>query len=93
MPPPHRLAPAVVARLLEDWFPADETLAPSDPLSRGVVGRCSAHHVAGGAVYDALVGLTAAEADVLLVTRDARAARTYAQLDVPFELMSPPSPT
>lgn len=33
--------------------------------------------IAGGAVYDALVGLAAAEHDILLATRDARARGTY----------------
>lgn len=33
--------------------------------------------IAGGAVYDALVGLAAAEHDVPLATRDARARGTY----------------
>lgn len=34
--------------------------------------------IAGGAVYDALVGLAAAEHGALLATRDARARDTYA---------------
>lgn len=33
--------------------------------------------IAGGAVYDALVGLCASAHDVLLATRDARALGTY----------------
>jgi hypothetical protein len=33
--------------------------------------------IAGGAVYDALVGLAAAEHGVQLATRDARARATY----------------
>lgn len=87
MPPPHRLDPAAVAGLLERWFPAEETLAPSAELSRRLVERCSERGVAGGAVYDALVGLSAVEADALLVTRDERATRTYERLAVPFRLM------
>ena len=42
--------------------------------------------IAGGAVYDALVGLAARAADVPLVTRDARALGTYAALGVDVEL-------
>ncbi len=34
-----------------------------------------------------LVGLTAREPDILLLTRDERAARTYERLGVPFRLM------
>ena len=87
IPPPHRLAPAFVAELLERRFPAADTVAPSAALSRELVGRCGEHGVAGGAVYDALVGLTAREADILLLTRDERAARTYERVGVPFRLM------
>jgi toxin FitB len=78
----------VVAELLERWFPAAETMAPSAELSHLVVARCNERGVAGGSVYDALVALTAAEADALLVTRDARAARTYERLGVRCELVS-----
>jgi hypothetical protein len=87
MPPPHRLAPEVVAGLLESWFPAARTIVPSPELSLDVVSRCSRSGIDGGAVYDALVGLTAAEARTTLLTRDARAARTYRRLGVRIELM------
>lgn len=87
MPPPHRLTPDVAADLLGRRFPARLTLVPSSRLSRGVVERCRAVGVAGGAVYDALVALTAAEARRKLVTRDARAARTYSRLGVDYDLM------
>jgi hypothetical protein len=87
MPPPHRLAPFVVASLLERWFPAERTLASSASLSRNIVSRCSESGIEGGAVYDALVGLTAAEAGGGLLTRDVRAARTYRLLGVDVELI------
>jgi hypothetical protein len=88
MPPPHRLAARVVAHLLAAWFPPAQTLVPSADLGRDIVGRCSEHEIVGGAVYDALVGLTAAESGVSLLTRDERAARTYARLGVAFELVT-----
>jgi toxin FitB len=87
MPPAHRLAPTIAAELLDGWFPHEETLAPSAELVRGVVRLCSERGVAGGAVYDALVALTAREADALLLTRDARAARSYERVGVRFELV------
>jgi predicted nucleic acid-binding protein len=37
----------------------------------------SERHIAGGAVYDALVGLAAADHGLTLATRDARAKPTY----------------
>jgi len=87
MPPPHRLAQAVVASLLERWFPAERTLVPSAELSRDIVRDCAESGIAGGAVYDALVGLTAAEASATLLTRDVRAARTYSRLGVAADLL------
>ena len=62
--------------------------APARALvSAGVVGRCRDAQVQGGAVYDALVGLTAAEASLTPLTRDARAARTYPWIGVAFDLV------
>lgn len=87
MPPPHRLEPAVVADLLERWFPAARTLVPSDGLARDIVRRCCEAGIGGGAVYDALVGLTAAQAGAVLVSRDVRAARTYRRLGLELELV------
>ena len=86
MPSPHRLETAVVADLLERWFPGARTLVPSETLARDVVRRCHDAGIGGGAVWDALVGLTAAEAGEVLVSRDERAARTYRRLGLAVEL-------
>lgn len=88
MPPPERLTPEIAGSLLEHWFPAERTIVPSPELSHEVVERCRVSGVSGGAVYDALVGLTAREAGARLVTRDERAARTYRALDVAAEYVS-----
>jgi hypothetical protein len=74
--------------LYERWFPAGRVLVPSARLSRTVVERCSDADVTGGAVYDALVGLTAAESECTLLTRDHRALRTYRRLGLGAELMT-----
>lgn len=58
-------------------------LDTSRPLT--ILGRCG---VAGGAVYDGLVGLAALESDRLLITCDRRAVGTYRALGVQFELLS-----
>jgi hypothetical protein len=87
MPPPHRLAPTLVAELLERWFPSERTVVPSAALATGIVGRCSELGIDGGAVYDALVGLTAIETGMRLITSDVRAVRTYRRLDVEVELI------
>ena len=44
--------------------------------------------IAGGAVYDALVGACATEHGFVLVTRDQRALETYRALDVRVELVA-----
>jgi hypothetical protein len=87
MPPPYRLSPDVIADALARRFPSREVLVPSAALSRSAVDRCRSHGVTGGAVYDAIVALTAAEAKAVLLTRNARAARTYARLGVEFTLL------
>jgi predicted nucleic acid-binding protein len=87
LPAPHRLPGAVVAELLERWFPAEETLMPSAGLTHAAVARCSRAAVLGGAVYDALVAFTAAESNLVLLTRDERAAGTYERLGIAFRLV------
>ncbi len=80
LPGDLRLEPAAAARLLGERF--------AEPF---LLGRAAASHlphvlsrlgVAGGAVYDAMVGLAAAEHDVELATRDARAKATYERVGV-----------
>jgi predicted nucleic acid-binding protein len=61
---------------------------PSADLGRDFIARCSEREIIGGAVYDALVALTAAESDLRLLTRDERAARTYDRLGIAFQLMT-----
>jgi predicted nucleic acid-binding protein len=43
--------------------------------------------IAGGSVYDALVGATAIEHRIRLATRDQRALATYRALQVDFEVL------
>ncbi len=85
LPPPNRRTPAAVARLLAHNFP-DSRFLSSDGARR-LHGRLASLGIAGGAVYDALVGATAAEHAITLATRDRRAADTYRALDVDFELI------
>ncbi|HUF02206.1 MAG TPA: PIN domain-containing protein [Gaiellaceae bacterium] len=87
LPPPHRIASDVAAGLLASWFPNAEILVPSSRLSRSMVERCHDVGVQGGAVYDALVALTASEAKRTLLTRDERAAATYRRLGIAFTLL------
>ena len=75
LPGDLRLAPAEAARLLVERF-LEPLVLGSEAAARlpDVLGRLG---IAGGAVYDALVGLAAVEHDVELATRDVRARATY----------------
>lgn len=85
LPGDARLAPADAVRLI------DANMGPTIPLPHDIARDL--HHqlarlaIAGGAVYDALVGLAAKQATAALATRDARAAATYATLEVDYLLL------
>jgi predicted nucleic acid-binding protein len=85
LPPPARRTSAAVARLLAVSFPATKFLGSR--AAAGLLRDLAQAGVAGGAVYDALVGATAREHRLALVTRDRRALDTYRALDVEVELL------
>lgn len=85
LPGDARLAAGDAARLLEATFDTVLTVPAAEsstlPLVLAPLG------IAGGAVYDALVGLAARAAAVPLATRDARALGTYTCLGVRVEII------
>lgn len=90
LPSPHRIEGHVAEELLSAWFePPRIVLAPAR-LQREIVRRAATGGIEGGAVYDALVGLTAREHGQTLLTRDRRAVRTYEILAVDYELLADP---
>lgn len=58
--------------------PEDQPAAIRDLAAAGVVG---------GAVYDGLIALAAREAGAVLISLDARAARTYERCGVEFRIL------
>jgi len=86
LPSDARVAPEDAVRLLRNNF-GNPVLLP-DELAIRLPEALAVANIAGGAVYDALVGLSAREAGILLVTRDRRAAGTYANLGVAYELVA-----
>jgi predicted nucleic acid-binding protein len=86
LPPPARRTPGAVARLLERNFPYSRFLS-ADATAQLLV-ELESHGIAGGSVYDALVGAVAAEHGSVLATRDRRAADVYRALDVSLELLT-----
>jgi predicted nucleic acid-binding protein len=85
LPPPARRTPAAVARLLAADFPITRYLTPR--AAEELFNRVGPLGIAGGSVYDALVGAVAAEHGMTLVTRDRRALSTYRALEVDVELL------
>jgi predicted nucleic acid-binding protein len=87
LPPPHRVDAEVACELLASWFPPDRVLHLDRRRTRSLLTRFATAHVDGGAAYDGLVAVTAEAHDEVLVTRDARAVRTYERLGVAYELI------
>ncbi|MET0601422.1 MAG: type II toxin-antitoxin system VapC family toxin [Baekduia sp.] len=75
LPGDLRLLPEDAARLLRARFSAPLVL--SRKAAARLPDTLSTLQISGGAVYDALVGLVAAEHGAQLATRDARARATY----------------
>jgi toxin FitB len=75
LPGDLRLTPSDAARLIDNRFAAPLLLRGR--TSRRLPAVCSQLGIAGGAVYDALVGLAAVENSATLATRDNRARATY----------------
>lgn len=87
LPSPHRVAREDAHSVLADRYPPSTVLAAPVGLQRSLVDRLAEAGVAGGAVYDALVGLTATHHGAVLLTRDVRAMRTYDALGVDFAVV------
>lgn len=85
LPPPARRKPVQVAQLLAGNFPASRFLGEAE--HRRLAVRLAELQIAGGAVYDALVGAVAMHHGLRLVSRDRRALPTYLALGVDVDLV------
>jgi predicted nucleic acid-binding protein len=86
LPPPHQADATDTATALGARLPASyATLDAADYAS--APSRLAAADISGGATYDGLIALTALEHDLELVSRDARAVRTYRALGVRFTVV------
>lgn len=86
LPTPARRNAATITGLLVNAFP--ETKFLSAHAAAMLLDGLANSGIAGGAVYDALVGACAAEHGLELATRDRRALETYRALDVDLELLA-----
>ncbi|HUR18358.1 MAG TPA: type II toxin-antitoxin system VapC family toxin [Acidimicrobiales bacterium] len=85
LPPPARRRPSEVARLLAHNFPQSRFLDVKG--QQGVTTRLAELGIAGGSVYDALIGAAARHHGLPLLTRDRRAVDTYRTMGVDFEVL------
>jgi predicted nucleic acid-binding protein len=87
MPHPDRVEPLIAAKAIAAQLP--ERTVGLEPSAYGALpSRLADAGLSGGSIYDALIALGAAEHGLSLITRDARAARTYRSLHVAFELLT-----
>lgn len=86
LPPPARRTPGAACRLIEANFPHTRFLRPT--AAAALLSALRDAGIAGGSVYDALVGAAAKEHEITLCTRDRRAVETYRALGVDYELLS-----
>jgi len=71
--------------MLAENFPESRYLSPH--RAEELIELLGKAGIAGGSVYDALVGATAIEHRVKLATRDQRALATYRALQVDVEVL------
>ena len=85
LPPPQRLSPATALRVEMTNFPASRFLSAA--ATAAVLEEFAAAGLAGGALYDGLVGTAAREHRLTLITCDKRAEPTYRALGVTCEVL------
>lgn len=86
LPVPHRAPGALVQQFLDMQFPDSHLSLPAREQRR-LPRRFVELGLGGGAVYDALVALTAAHGGVTLVTCDRRALDVYRRCGVTTRML------
>jgi predicted nucleic acid-binding protein len=90
LPAPHRLSPVAALRLQETNFPVSRFLSATE--TKGLLREMAEAGLAGGALYDGLVGGAARQHKLPLISCDRRAEPVYRALAVNYQLLSPISP-
>ncbi|MDN5748059.1 MAG: PIN domain-containing protein [Pseudonocardia sp.] len=86
LPEPFRAEPDIVAEFLRRSFTSDRLLLAADDQAR-LPQRLAGLGFSGGAVYDAVIGLTAVAVGAELVTLDRRAMANYERCSVPVRML------
>ncbi len=87
LPPPRRFDPAVALTYLVGEFEHPPAALGPDGYDT-LLELAATKHITGGAMYDALVAMTANELGATLLTLDRRAMKTYDLLAVDYRLIS-----
>jgi predicted nucleic acid-binding protein len=87
LPEPHRAGPSLVSQFLQQKM-FGEPLVLDAASTRTLPSRLAELGISGGATYDAVIALTAAAHDAVLMSLDHRAATTYQRCGVRFELLA-----
>jgi predicted nucleic acid-binding protein len=85
LPPPQRVTPALAYAYLEQNYRFPPIALSAHGYER-LIEVVAAEHIAGGAVYDAIVAATAKEAGATLLTLDRRAIDTYRKLNAAYRV-------
>lgn len=86
LPDPFRAEPGTVVEFLRRTFPANR-LVLADARHQQLPCLLADLGIAGGAVYDALIALTALDSRAELLTLDRRALATYERCAAPSRLL------
>ena len=86
LPPPHRAPVAAVHEFLRTTFPGSPLTLPGSAYE-SLVRHAASAGIAGGAIYDALIGLTAKHAEATLLTFDRRAVPAYEAVGADYEVL------
>jgi predicted nucleic acid-binding protein len=87
LPRPQRVAPDHARAYLADTF-AFPPLVLAPAAYGGLLDLAAAEGITGGALYDAVVAATAAEAGATLLTRDRRAVPTYRLVGAEYRFLA-----
>ena len=85
LPGTQRLSADVALRVIEQNFSAAHHLGAD--RAHAALSEFTDLGISGSSVYDGLVALAAHEADILLLSRDRRAAPVYSRIGTRFELL------
>ncbi len=85
---PYRVEPDAVVVYLDQFLDRADPAQPRPGSYREAIALLGDHGRGGGAVYDALIALTARDAVVALVSLDRRAERTYAACGVEARMLA-----